>query len=69
MPKQNKMLDPPKKTARTETPRYFAYILSVRKVEYIENKKEAKTFERENSDIIVDTIEFFTSVNRNTKTQ
>ena len=56
--KQN--VKPTKKTARTKTPRYFAYVLSVGKVEYVENKREAKTFERENSDIIVDTIEFFT---------
>ena len=41
-------------------PCYFAYVSSVGKVEYIENKKEAKTFERENSEIIVDTIKFFT---------
>ena len=48
------------KTARIKTPRYFAYLLSVGRVEYVENKRGAKTFERENSDIIVDTIKFFT---------
>ena len=55
-----KNVKPAKKTAKTKTPRYFAYVLSIGKIEYVENKREAKTFERENSDIIVDTIEFFT---------
>ena len=57
---KNNHVKPAKKAARAKTPRYFAYILSVGKVEYIDNKKEAKAFEKDQSEIIIDTIKFFT---------
>ena len=43
-----------------KTPRYFAFVLSMGKIEYSNNKKEANVFEKENSDIIVDKIHFYT---------
>ena len=41
-----------------KTPRYFAFVLGMGKIQY--HKKEANVFEKENSDIIVDKIHFYT---------
>ena len=49
-----------KAAKKPKTPRYFAFVLAVGKVEYAKTKKEAKVFEKENSEIIVDKIESYT---------
>lgn len=45
---------------RAKSARYFAFILTVGKVEYIKGKRDAANFEDENAAIIVDKVEFYT---------